>query len=90
MSGGSLDYVYCRVNDARDEILNRCVALRDAHAEWDEMERREFPMALARYEAFADHLALVSKALYEVEWAISGDTHIGCERERVAIEAVLP
>jgi len=40
--------------------------------------------------AFARHLLLISKALYEIEWADSGDTSPGNNDEIAAIQACLP
>lgn len=67
MSGGSLDYVYTRVEEAADRITP--------------------DTALRR--AFIKHLKLVSQALYEIEWAQSGDTSPGNEDELKAIRACL-
>jgi len=89
MSGGSLGYAYCHVNDARGRIRERCDLLRACPEEWDTWEHEHLPRALRRYDALAAHLELVSDALYEVEWAFSSDTHIGCDRERAALDALL-
>lgn len=68
MSGGSLDYVSCKVEDAADTIDGRSRYDRDTPA-----ERR----VLRVRRAFARHLRLVAKALHEVEWSMSGDTGFG-------------
>ena len=63
MSGGSLDYVYSRVEMAADEIRSNC------------------PGSL--HQAFADHLAKVSKALHDIEWVLSDDYGAGDDEKAI-------
>ena len=63
MSGGSLDYVYSRVDMAADEIRSNC------------------PGSL--HQAFADHLAKVSKALHDIEWVLSDDYGAGDDEKAI-------
>jgi hypothetical protein len=60
MSGGSLDYVYCKVNDAASTVRDYAVRRKDR----------------ALLEAFADHLDKVSNCLHSIEWDFSGDTNL--------------
>lgn len=49
----------------------------------------EFAESTPLRRAFRRHLELFAKALYEIEWADSGDTEVDGPRERAALEAVL-
>lgn len=44
---------------------------------------------MPRRAAFQKLISLVGHAMYEVEWADSGDTTPGCDRENAAIDACL-
>lgn len=57
MSGGALDYLYSRVEDAALTIMSRSKTKEQL--------------------AFAKHLLLVSEALRDVEWVMSGDMDDG-------------
>lgn len=74
MSGGSLNYISSRVEDAANEIRSRLFYIGNC-------ERR------ARYTAFAQHVELVAKALHDVEWVLSCD--YGEEGADDAIAAVI-
>ncbi len=62
MSGGSLNYVFSRINDAAELLSHSKLSYR---------------------RAFAKHLELISDALYKTEWAMSGDTEEGSEKEAI-------
>jgi hypothetical protein len=53
MSGGSLDYLYMKIEEAIATIRVRSQRM--------------------THRAFAGHLALVARALQDVEWVLSGD-----------------
>ena len=61
MSGGSMDYLYSKLEDARID-----------------------PVTPLR-RAFIRHIKKVAQALYEIEWADSGDTTKNNGNERLAI-----
>jgi hypothetical protein len=63
MSGGSLDYIFSRVEDASEMIRKNC----------------DTPL----HKAFARHLLLVSKALHDIEWVMSGDKGEGDDIEAI-------
>lgn len=65
MSGGSLDYLYLKVEEAAERIIMRYGQL---GASPDDRTRYSATAA-----AFAQHLMLVAKALKEMEWEMSGD-----------------
>jgi hypothetical protein len=64
MSGGSLDYVYFKVEEAAAEIGKR-TSVSDVY--------HKNPL----YAAFVEHLLVVSLALREVEYVLSGDNGEG-------------
>jgi len=61
MSGGSMDYVYFRVEEAAEKV-SESTALR------------------AQFKA---HLALVARALHDIEWVDSADYGPGAEDEAI-------
>lgn len=79
MSGGSMNYLYRRVEDAADNIETG----RDYDLYDDYTPRPVDPKRLA----FAAHLRLVAKALHDIEWVDSGDCVPGDEHD--AIDACL-
>jgi hypothetical protein len=64
MSGGSMDYLYQRVEDVADEL-----------------QRSPNP----RRAIFGHHLALVAKALHDIEWVDSGDSSPGYEHDAIEL-----
>lgn len=51
------------------------------------VENINFPLTSSLRKAFAEHLKLIAKALYDIEWVDSGDYAPGDEDE--AIQACL-
>jgi len=71
MSGGSLDYIYWKVEEAARSIRNRAD---DSRCD------------VSKLLAFADHLDKVAKALHDVEWTFSGDYDVdGFEKSVSAV-----
>lgn len=75
MSGGSMEYLYSKVEEAV-ERLNQGGVYYGPYSDIDPLRR-----------AFADHLLLVAKALHDIEWVDDADYEPG--DERASIEAVL-
>lgn len=73
MSGGSLNYLYQKVEEAVDLLEN----------EWAGMGH---PLEES-IEVLAGHLKLVAKAMHDMEWVLSGDYGPGDEVE--AVKAML-
>lgn len=69
MSGGSLDYVYSRVQDAAEKIFLHYGHRLGEDDLPDDYKAEDRPLALA----FARHLMKVSEALRELEWKMSDD-----------------
>jgi len=74
MSGGSLDYAFCKLNEVAEEI-HRCV---HGASEYDgRPDYAKNPL----YDEFVAHLRLVSDALKDIEWVFSGDCGEGAADE---------
>lgn len=69
MSGSSLDYVYQKVDEAREQIEG-----------FTTTSSCKYP---ATWKAFTEHLKLVSAALHDIEWVCSCDYAPGKEIEAV-------
>lgn len=59
MSGGSLNYVYGRINDAASELSARCYS--------------EDPVLERNRKMLVKHLGALSELLHDIEWNLSAD-----------------
>lgn len=91
MSGGSLDYAYCKINDISDDLASKLYYYR-------------VDKSIIRYRKdLVNHLKALSDLLHEVEWNMSGDkadedellafekwhTFLGKDAKTVSLELVL-
>jgi hypothetical protein len=74
MSGGSWDFLYSKVADAADRLIDE-----------DDLEDSEniTPEAKLLREKFGQHLRLVAEALHDIEWVDSGDCSPGEEIDSI-------
>lgn len=82
MSGGELDYLCYKINDAIDECYNYKPAILK-----NEKWVKYYVFRTKEYLRFFKHLSKVSQALHDLEWVMSGDMSRGDEIE--AIRAVM-
>ena len=73
MSGGSLDYVYIRIEQASDEITLTLLK-QGKKDEWEYTYPVYSDVVQEELRKIAYHLRLASKFAKEAEWLFSGDT----------------
>ena len=80
MSGGSLEYLCYKIDNAIEEIYNFKIEDIDTG-------KTHYYFRGELYARFLAHLEKVSKALHDIEWIMDGDMSEGADKE--AIEKVL-
>jgi hypothetical protein len=91
LSGGSLEYLYFKINQAIDDCKNFQITENEPVFYGDEkigeIVTTCYPFTTKEHLQFFKHLKKVSKALHDLEWVMDADMCIGDEMK--AIKAVL-
>ncbi len=88
MSGGSLDYLYLKIEQAIHESRDFYYEeIQNYYVDGQNTYVKVYPFQTYEHINFYEHLKLVSKALHDLEWSMDSDIGLGDELE--AIRAVL-